>query len=252
MARRAGRGTDRRRIEVQVSRVDYRPPPPPVGNLAVFSALACAPPVTERIQLCTPAYYRDTEGLEPGIGDARGENHQGRQPMVEFDDDRTVRCPARGHRGQGVGARWRRCGAARRGTTVGSSARVVFDPRLREPAPASCSSIRTPNARQPSRRRARTEDRCTRENNRTRSWSCGTAHRCPTIAAHPHRAGSAFSRRAHPKSVAHTGEHAYVLNGSSPRKTHTRKSGPRPRAGLRRTFFPMSAFLRSTRLHSSS
>lgn len=51
-------------------RLDHRPQPAPaVGKVVVFSAPAYAPPRTEKLQLATPAYYRDQEDLEPGIRD---------------------------------------------------------------------------------------------------------------------------------------------------------------------------------------
>ena len=55
---------------VSVHRLDYRPQPAPaVGNVVVFSAPAYAPCRAEKLQLATPAYYRDHEDLEPGIRD---------------------------------------------------------------------------------------------------------------------------------------------------------------------------------------
>jgi len=55
---------------ILVRRLDYRPQPaPPVGRVAVFSEPAYAVFRTERVQLATPAYYWEQEGLKPGIGD---------------------------------------------------------------------------------------------------------------------------------------------------------------------------------------
>ncbi len=55
---------------ILVHRLDYRPQPAPaVGNVVVFSEPAYAPCRAEKLQLATPAYYRDHEGLEPGIRD---------------------------------------------------------------------------------------------------------------------------------------------------------------------------------------
>lgn len=55
---------------ILVHRLDYRPPPAPaVGNVVVFSEPAYAPFRAEKLQLATPAYYRDHEDLEPGIRD---------------------------------------------------------------------------------------------------------------------------------------------------------------------------------------
>ena len=51
-------------------RLDHRPQPAPaVGKVVVFSDPAYAPCRTEKLQLATPAYYRDQEDLEPGIRD---------------------------------------------------------------------------------------------------------------------------------------------------------------------------------------
>ena len=55
---------------ILVHRLDYRPQPAPaVGNVVVFSEPAYAPCRAEKLQLATPAYYRDHEDLEPGIRD---------------------------------------------------------------------------------------------------------------------------------------------------------------------------------------
>ncbi len=55
---------------VLVHRVDYRPRfAAPVRGVAVFSKPAYAPGRTEKLQLCTPTYYRDQEDLTPGIRD---------------------------------------------------------------------------------------------------------------------------------------------------------------------------------------
>ena len=55
---------------ILVRRLDYRPPPaPPVGRVAVFSEPTYGVLRTERVQLATPAYYREEERLKPGIGD---------------------------------------------------------------------------------------------------------------------------------------------------------------------------------------
>ena len=51
-------------------RLDNRPQPAPaVGKVVVFSYPAYAPCRTEKLQLATPAHYRDQEDLEPGIRD---------------------------------------------------------------------------------------------------------------------------------------------------------------------------------------
>lgn len=56
---------------VLVHRVDYRPRlAPPIGSVAVFSKSAYAPDRTPKLQLGTPAYYRDQEDLPPGIRDS--------------------------------------------------------------------------------------------------------------------------------------------------------------------------------------
>ena len=53
-----------------VRRLDYRPlPAPAFGRVVVFSEPTYAAFRTERLQLATPAYYREQEGLKPGIGD---------------------------------------------------------------------------------------------------------------------------------------------------------------------------------------
>ena len=55
---------------ILVHRLDYRPQPAPaVGNVVVFSEPAYAPCRAEKLQLATPAYYRDHEDLEPGLRD---------------------------------------------------------------------------------------------------------------------------------------------------------------------------------------
>lgn len=48
----------RARVGVLVRRVDCRPVKTPTRNLVVFSVPAYVPPVTEQLQLGTPAYYR--------------------------------------------------------------------------------------------------------------------------------------------------------------------------------------------------
>ena len=51
-------------------RLDYRlRRAPTVGEVVVFSEPQYAPGRTNTLQLATPAYYRDHEGLEPGIRD---------------------------------------------------------------------------------------------------------------------------------------------------------------------------------------
>ncbi|WP_419949990.1 hypothetical protein [Candidatus Palauibacter sp.] len=56
---------------ILVRRLDYRPQgASAVGNVAVFSEPAYAPFRTKRLQLATPAYYREQNDLAPGIGDA--------------------------------------------------------------------------------------------------------------------------------------------------------------------------------------
>ena len=55
-----------------VHRLDYRPQgASPVGNVAVFSKPTYAVFRTERLQLATPAYYREQKDLRPGIRDVR-------------------------------------------------------------------------------------------------------------------------------------------------------------------------------------
>ena len=55
---------------ILVHRLDYRPQPAPaVGNVVVFSEPAYAPCRAEKLQLATPAYYRDHEDLKPGLRD---------------------------------------------------------------------------------------------------------------------------------------------------------------------------------------
>ena len=55
---------------ILVHRLDYRSQPAPaVGNVVVFSEPGYAPFRAEKLQLATPAYYRDHEDLEPGIRD---------------------------------------------------------------------------------------------------------------------------------------------------------------------------------------
>ena len=55
---------------VFVHRVDYRPRlAPPIRSVAVFSKSAYAPGRTPKLQLGTPAYYRDQEDLTSGIRD---------------------------------------------------------------------------------------------------------------------------------------------------------------------------------------
>ena len=55
---------------ILVHRLNYRPQPAPaVGNVVVFSEPAYAPCRAEKLQLATPAYYRDHEDLEPGLRD---------------------------------------------------------------------------------------------------------------------------------------------------------------------------------------
>ncbi|WP_420447522.1 hypothetical protein [Candidatus Palauibacter sp.] len=56
---------------ILVRRLDYRPQgASTVGNVAVFSEPAYTPFRTARLQLATPAYYREQTDLAPGIGDA--------------------------------------------------------------------------------------------------------------------------------------------------------------------------------------
>ena len=53
-----------------VHRLDYRPRRAPVvRNVVVFSEPDYTASRTDRLQLATPAYYRQQEGLKPGIGD---------------------------------------------------------------------------------------------------------------------------------------------------------------------------------------
>ena len=55
---------------ILVHRLDYRPQPAAaVGNVVVFSEPAYAARRTEKLQLATPAYYRNQEDLKPGIRD---------------------------------------------------------------------------------------------------------------------------------------------------------------------------------------
>ena len=55
---------------INVHRLDYRPrQAPAVGNVVAFSKPAYAVFRTEKLQLGTPAYYRDQEDLRPGIRD---------------------------------------------------------------------------------------------------------------------------------------------------------------------------------------
>ena len=57
---------------ILVYRLDYRPRgASAVGDVGVFSEPTHAPFRTERLQLATPAYYREQKGLRPGIRDAR-------------------------------------------------------------------------------------------------------------------------------------------------------------------------------------
>ena len=50
--------------------LDHRSPrAPAVGNVVTFSEPAYAAFCTEKLQLATPAFYRDQEDLKPGIGD---------------------------------------------------------------------------------------------------------------------------------------------------------------------------------------
>ena len=57
---------------ILLHRLDYRPQgASAVGDVVVFSEPAYAPCRTSRLQLATPAYYREQEDLAPGIGDAR-------------------------------------------------------------------------------------------------------------------------------------------------------------------------------------
>ena len=57
---------------ILVHRLDYRPQgASAVGDVVVFSEPTYAPFRTERLQLATPAYYREQKGLRPGIRDAR-------------------------------------------------------------------------------------------------------------------------------------------------------------------------------------
>ena len=56
--------------ELRVHRLDYRPQPAAaVGNVVVFSEPAYAARRTEKLQLATPANYRNREDLKPGIRD---------------------------------------------------------------------------------------------------------------------------------------------------------------------------------------
>ena len=56
--------------ELRVHRLDYRPQPAAaVGNVVVFSEPAYAARRTEKLQLATPANYRNREDLQPGIRD---------------------------------------------------------------------------------------------------------------------------------------------------------------------------------------
>ena len=55
---------------LHMHRLDYRPRPvAAVGNVVVFSEPAYAARRTEKLQLATPAYYRNQEDLKPGIRD---------------------------------------------------------------------------------------------------------------------------------------------------------------------------------------
>ena len=56
--------------QLLVHRLDYRPQPAAaVGNVVVFSEPAYAARRTEKLQLATPAYYRNQEDLKTGIRD---------------------------------------------------------------------------------------------------------------------------------------------------------------------------------------
>ena len=56
--------------KLHVHRLDYRPQPAAaVGNVVVFSEPAYAARRTDKLQLATPAYYRNREALKPGIRD---------------------------------------------------------------------------------------------------------------------------------------------------------------------------------------
>ena len=53
-----------------VHHLDYRSPRvPAVSNIVTFSEPRYAPFLAEKLQLATPAFYRDQEDLKPGIGD---------------------------------------------------------------------------------------------------------------------------------------------------------------------------------------
>ncbi|WP_419858622.1 hypothetical protein [Candidatus Palauibacter irciniicola] len=55
---------------ILVHRLDYRPASAPaIGGVVVFSEPSYAVSRTESVQLATPAYYREQEGLKSGIGD---------------------------------------------------------------------------------------------------------------------------------------------------------------------------------------
>lgn len=72
---------------ILVRGLDYRPRgASAAGNVAVFSKPAYAPFRTTRLQLATPAYYRDQEDLAPGIGDA----HDGTLTKDSIEWARTV------------------------------------------------------------------------------------------------------------------------------------------------------------------